>query len=839
MKLKESKGNKSEKEVKPVKKSVALVLTIVTVFAFAAVCFSLGFCSGKRVDSAYAANNQHTGGGTDSGSSFYFYSKTSVKTRLAFSGVFGSTWTPISFDGLSSFTGSNVWYVGDSIYASSTASTKYQVQYANNSWSAMTWSGLQPTGDYTFTWGGNIYHFYNNTCYILNGTTWSSVLMDGLSTVLSSYFWTDGERLFCSTGINHYVLDSSSTSTIFNWNAISWSGIAAFRGSGIWSDGNNIYYSSGSSQYILDTSDYSAKPFVWSGLSSFSGGSIWSDGTYIYYSSGSSSQYVLDVASKTWLPKVWEGTSVLYGDSFWTDGVNIFHTNGNRSYVLERQEESLYTCTLDERTTGMYSFAYIEGKGVTYNRESGTLKGPADSTFRIQLMPFEGYMVDTFTVTDSDGTAKSIIKNSGTLYTITFDAEDFVLNISATVKPIVYTLTIQFEGVGFTHTSTPTGNSKEISDNVFECDIGSGAYVAIGPQDDYIIGEISYNVDSGVATIQESGVNGYRILRNSGNAVVTFTVTTKTDSVVISSGYYWLKSFGSHPNYSTRYSIVKDDFQAIKSIDDGQVVWESLAGFIPYDEFSPWFYFESAPTTKVQVFVPGSYRITSVPSGVSNPYSSPVALWYPVVYVPAAIKESRGYSSTLVSFMTSGVYVYKSDIQYYNAFYIELPSMQASIPTSLTSGLSGVTIYTPSQSTLISPQSVNLQSLNNVSTGAWTLYYTVDFAGRPAYGEYTGAWFGIEGGIKRCVYNQTEPFYVDGNIYINSTVMPSSFYSFMNSAFNVSSVPIDVDPPSIDYWLGLDTVLSYQIFGIPLSVLLAVVVSSVFVVVVIRLFAGG
>lgn len=839
MKKREKKMNKEQKEVRPVKKSVALILTIVTVFAFAAACFSLGFCSGKRVDSAYAANTQHSGGASESSSGSYLYTKTSVKTKLAFSGIFGNTWTPVSFPGLPSFTGSNVWYVGDSIYASSTASTKYQVQYVNNSWTAVTWSGLQPTGSYTFTWDGNIYYFYNNACYILNGTTWSSVLMDGLSAVLSSYFWTDGERLFCSTGSEHYVLDSSSTPTIFNWNTISWTGIAAFRGSGIWSDGTNIYYSSGSSQYVLDTSDYSAEPIVWSGLSSFSGGSIWSDGTNIYYSSGSSSQYVLDVSSRSWSPKQWEGTSTLYGSSFWTDGVNIFHTNGNRSYILERQEDSLYTCTLSENTSGMYSFGYIEGEGVTYNHESGTIKGPADSTFQIQLMPFEGYKVDTFLLTASNGYAKSIVKNSDTLYTITFDNEDFVLNISASVKPITYTLTIQFEGVGFTHTATPTGNSEKISDNVFECDTGSGAYVAIGPQDDYIIEEISYNVDSGVATIQESGVNGYRVLRNSGNAVVTFTVTTKTDSVVISSGYYWLRSFGSPPNYSTRYTISNDDFQAIKSIDDGEIVWESLAGFIPYDECSPWFYFESAPATKVQVFAPGSYRITSVPSGVSNPYSSPVALWYPVVYIPEDIKESRGYSSTLVSFMTGGVYAYKSDIQYYNAFYVELPSTQASIPTSLPSGLSGLTLYTPSQNTVIAPQSVSLTNINNGVIGEWTVYYVVDFAGDPDRGEYTGAWFGMQGGQKRSVYNQFDPFYADGNIYINSTVMPLSVYSFMNSAFNISSVPIDVDPPSADYWIGLDTVLSYQIFGIPLSVLLAVVISSVFVVVVIRLFAGG
>ena len=54
MKRKEQKENKVQKETRPVKKSVALVLTIVTVLAFAMVCFSLGFCSGKKVEHAYA-----------------------------------------------------------------------------------------------------------------------------------------------------------------------------------------------------------------------------------------------------------------------------------------------------------------------------------------------------------------------------------------------------------------------------------------------------------------------------------------------------------------------------------------------------------------------------------------------------------------------------------------------------------------------------------------------------------------------------------------------------------------------------------------------------------------
>ena len=110
--MKKRKENKSEKEVTPVKKTVAVFLTIVTVLSFAAACFMLGFCSGKKVDSAYAANTQHSGGEGESFSGSYLYSKTSVKTKLAFSGIFGNTWTPVNFTGLPSFVGDNVWYVG-------------------------------------------------------------------------------------------------------------------------------------------------------------------------------------------------------------------------------------------------------------------------------------------------------------------------------------------------------------------------------------------------------------------------------------------------------------------------------------------------------------------------------------------------------------------------------------------------------------------------------------------------------------------------------------------------------------------------------------------------------
>ena len=391
MKKREEKMNKEQKELRPVRKSVALILTIVTVFAFAAACFLLGFCSGKKVNKSYAAISE-------------------LAAYTIEKGAYKGLDTPI-------FTGGNI--------------NQTMTFQANN----ITYQQL---------------------------------------------------RL------------RSAKQTIVYWDEVHGREYMAYDGG--WRENS-------ADIYLLENAPCSS--------------------------------------------------------SFYK-----FFTANFKQYV----PPSSYTCTLDEKTSGLYSFSYIEGPGTVYDKNAETITGTPDAYFQVRLMPFEGYMVDTFTVTDSDGTAKSIVKNSSTSYIITIGNEDFVLNVSATVKPIVYTLTVQFEGDGFTHTATPTGNSEKISDNVFECDTGSGAYVAIGPQDDYIIEEISYNVDSGVATIHEAGVNGYRVLRNSGNAVVTFTVTAKTDSVVISSGYYWLRSFDSHPNYSTRYTIAKDDFQAIRSIDDGEVV---------------------------------------------------------------------------------------------------------------------------------------------------------------------------------------------------------------------------------------------------------------------------
>lgn len=854
MKLKESKGNKSEKKIRPVKNLVALFLTIVTVFAFAAACFSLGCCCGKKLDSAYAANNQRFGGGSegDLSSGSYLYSKTSVKTRKPFSGKFGDTWKKVSFSGLPSFTGDNVWYVGDSIYASSTASTKYQVQFNGVSWENVTWSGLQPTGSYTFFWNGNTYYFYNNAFYILNGSTWVSVVMDGLSAVLSSYFWTDGMKLFCSNGSENYVLDSSSTPTVFNWNLISWTGIATLRGSNVWSDGTSIYYSSGSVQYILDTSNYSASRVVWSGLSSFSGSSIWSDGINIYCSSGSSSQYVLDVDSRTWNKMVWNGTSVLYGDSLWTDGINIYHSNGSSSYVLDRQDSTLYTCTLDKKTSGLYSFDYIEGDGVTYYPDTEVIKGPAGSSFQVQLMPFEGYMVDTFTITDSDGMAKSIVKNSDTLYTITFDPEDFVLNISATVKGIEYTLTCEYEGAqNYTVAYGVIGDITREGD-VFTGQPGASAYVRITPKDGYIMRSLSYQITDGeVLSVTPGSSNNYTIVLTSSNATILFSVVATVETVDIPSGYYWIQSRVYGTDFS-ELTLQSGKFQIVESISNGSIFWQDLTGLICS---SGRITFRLAGDRRISV-----YTITSVSEeyGFSTGLDSQgagwitsgnydynttlwSANWYPVIYVPSNIMEGKVPDSLVAFFKSTSIY--KAEPVFYNGMSLTSKSAVSTVDPLYNTYLS---VYIPSSNTMVSPSGVSFvpRSAQVLDANFKSQLAFMGDVGAREYSIYTGyVWQenGTSVGYSRVgrIPPVSNSGTYENSIYISPTIMPASLYNAISEWFDIKVNPGIPDSPPPSYWEGLDGVLNYEIFGIPLSSLFAIVVSSIFVVVVIRLFAGG
>lgn len=770
MKLKECKGNKSEKEVKPVKKSVALVLTIVTVFTFAAACFSLGFCAGKNIERTEAAPGSPV--------FYYLVEEPDVSVNLTFSGTFN--WGSSLFLGFS---------IADNELRATTLSS-YKVIYSEaNGWNA---------SDTSFNSTLMKYMYFQFTAPSGEVATWLNA-----NSVKTAYipFLMAGSYTFKDSWLSNN--ESYNSSFIFTANEETY---------------QNFYI-------IYDSSN--GISIKYDNTIAFTRDSGWSIGYQTI--------------------KISEDSAV---NSF--DFYSNFLTSTATYSSSTEPEPVLYTCTLSENTSGMYSFGYIEGDGVTYDENAETIKGPADSYFQVQLMPFEGYMVDTFLLTVSNGHAKSIVKNSDTLYTITFDAEDFVLNISATVKEIEYTLTCEYEGEQ--NYSITYGMTGEITrnGNVFTGQPGASAYVRITPNDGYIMRSLSYQITDGeVLSVTPGSSNNYTIVLTSSNATILFSVVATAATVDISSGYYWIQC----RNYGSDFSeltLQSGQFQIVESVSSSGIVWQDLTGLV-------------CGAGKLSFGLPGDkcisvYTVTethddfSLSSGVvisdqgnivegyDYDYYSTLwaANWYPVIYVPSNIMEDE-VSDALVSFFKSSS-VYKADPVYYNGFYLTKKDAIANSDAFYNTYLG---IYVPVANTLVSPSSV---SFVPDSGGVSNITYksALNFMGDVSSGEYV-IYCGYDYNYNSTVsYNRVGRIppapragtYME-SIYIYPTIMPERLYNLMASWFDIASGPVVPDPPPSSYWDGLEEVLSYEIFGVPLSSLLAIVISSVFVVVVIRLFAGG
>lgn len=870
MKLKERKGNESEKQVKPVKKSVALTLTIVTVFAFAAVCFSFGYCSGKKVEQAYAL---------DVTVSSYFYIDTIPKAENA----------TYAFDfesnGLS--------------FSSVTLSLSGSITYTTVAGSDIL------VFDDTYKWTEELYRYI----YVPSG----EMPMKSYSWLSSNAFNTADAVLYAGT----YTWVDSPTF----WNT--GSSASNVRFSSFFSSGGSSFdtFRSKSPRLAYYNSDISSATIVYD---EGEGGNFWdeayrtivfeSNATFILSSHYSAIINNFDSFSSSSAPEPVEytatvdypnevnfeinpvaGEGVIYND---TSGIFTGSEGGtftfemvpssgyrigtflvadvvnNPTGTVTKTSTSLYTCTfgagnmelvitasaslitysatLDEKTTGSYSFGYIEGPGTTYDENAEIVTGAPGTYFQVQLMPFEGYTVDTFTCTDSDGGAQSIVKVSSTLYTITIGNEDFVLNISATVKIAEYTLTCEYEGAqNYTVTYGVIGDIT-YEGNVFTGQPGASAYVRITPNDGYIMRSLSYQITDGeVLSVTPGSSNNYTIVLTSSDATILFSVVATAQTVDISSGYYWIQC----RNYGTDFSeltLQSGQFQIVESVSSSGIVWQDLTGLVcEAGKIS----FRFSGDKRISVYtVTETHDDFSLSSGVvisdqgnivagyDYDYYSTLwaANWYPVIYVPSNIMEDK-VSDALVSFFKSSS-VYKADPVYYNGFYLTKKDTIANSNAFYNTYLG---IYVPVANTLVSPSSV---SFVPDSGGVSNITYksALNFMGDVSSGEY----------VIYCGYNYNYNSTVSYNrvgrippapragtymesIYIYPTIMPERLYNLMASWFDIASGPVVPDPPPSSYWEGLDEVLSYKIFGIPLSSLLAIVISSVFVVVVIRLFAGG
>jgi uncharacterized secreted protein with C-terminal beta-propeller domain len=237
-----------------------------------------------------------------------------------------------------------------------------------DTWFAKTWTGR--TGFYGYeiwTDGENIYCSYGVNQYVLNKatSTWIEKTWNGFTMLYGDNIWTDGENIYYNYGASQEVLNKA-TST---WTAKTWTGLTGFDGHDIWTDGENIYCSEAAQQYVLNktTSTWAAK--TWTGLTGFYGRYIWTDGDNIYYSY-ETSQYVLNKTTSTWTAKTWTGLTSFDGHDIWTDGENIYYNYGTNQYVLNKA-----TSTWIEKTwTGLTSFSgrgiWTDGDNIYYSSGS-------------------------------------------------------------------------------------------------------------------------------------------------------------------------------------------------------------------------------------------------------------------------------------------------------------------------------------------------------------------------------------------------------------------------------------------------------------------------------------
>lgn len=417
---------------------------------------------------------------------------------------------------------------------------------------------------------------------------------------------------------------------------------------------------------------------------------------------------------------------------------------------------------------------------------------------------------------------------------------------------MVYTLTCEYEGAqNYTVVYGVIGDITREGD-VFTGQPGSSAYVRITPNDGYIMRSLSYQITDGeVLSVTPGSSNNYTIVLTSSNATILFSVVATVATVDISSGYYWIQSRGYGTDFS-ELTLHPGEFQIVESISNGSISWQDLTGLTCS---SGRITFRLAGDRRISVYTITSvieeYGFTTGLDGqgagwiISGNYDYNATLWsanwYPVIYVPSNIMEGEAPDSLVAFFKSTSIY--KAEPVFYNGMYLTSKSAVSTVDPLYDTYLSA---YIPSSNTLVSPSGVSFvpRSAQVLDANFKSQLAFMGDVGAREYSIYTGyVWQenGTSVGYSRV--GRIPPVSNSGtyedSIYIAPTIMPASLYNAMSEWFDITVNPGIPDSPPPSYWDGLDYVLGYEIFGIPLSSLLAIVISSVFVVVVIRLFAGG
>ena len=230
----------------------------------------------------------------------------------------------ITWNGLNSFDGQDVWTDGTNIYYS-----YFDKQYVlqGNTWKRKIWNGCTDiVGRDVWTDGTNIYYSNgdkpntNHYQYVLNGDTWEQKTWNGLTMFCGRDVWTDGTNIYYSNAYNQRVLNGDT------WESKTWN-VDFLYGEKIWTDGTNIYFRD---YCVLNGDTWESK--TWNVSLGFPE-NIWTDGINYYYSSNTT-QYVLN--GDTWESKTWNGSNNFHGQNVWTDGTNYYYSSQENQYVFSR-----------------------------------------------------------------------------------------------------------------------------------------------------------------------------------------------------------------------------------------------------------------------------------------------------------------------------------------------------------------------------------------------------------------------------------------------------------------------------------------------------------------------
>lgn len=172
-------------------------------------------------------------------------------------------WETMVWNGLTNFKALNVWTDGQDIYLSDNydSSKQYVLNQETSTWEEKVWNGLTNIiAGAIWTDGINVYHSTGRSHYVLDITTstWTPITFN--VNFSGTEVWSDGQNIYLvlfnisNNEISHYILDkSSSTWLLKSWNNLPTILQTGYSGSAhdFWTDGEKTYCSSGDEQYVL------------------------------------------------------------------------------------------------------------------------------------------------------------------------------------------------------------------------------------------------------------------------------------------------------------------------------------------------------------------------------------------------------------------------------------------------------------------------------------------------------------------------------------------------------------------------------------------------------------